>query len=475
VNTSHLTDFPDRFSPMLVKELRQGTRARTFTIIFLGMQLLLGLLMMTAMIASESEQAGGMVSGIVFTFFILAVVVMQPLRGINALSSEMRDQTIDLMTLTRLTSWRIVLGKWVAIVSQSALLMVTIIPYLIMRYFFGGMNLVAEITALLCLFGASMALTAFAVGISACKLMLARVLLPVAVGLGIFFSLVFASFSMAMGGSGPFGMSMDDDWILQVSVYFATLLYLGHQVMSMGASLIASASENHALTRRIITLLALVAVAVPAAIYRSGNDEVIWFFFVPIVVVPAMVIALSETGQVAPRVIERFRRFGVLGMVAGAFLIPGRASGYLFTLLVVGAVAVMMVTFRVIGQSFWNDEMVRLAGIWGALLFPAVLLRFIQRDDSQRVGGYVLILIASIFCAGVMHAFAEAAGDETLLLFAWFPAVYIFGDVDAYNSASGLFLILAMLLILNGLLAVGSIRDLNEKFRRGPVVLPPTP
>jgi len=469
VNTSHLTDFPDRFSPMLVKELRQGMRARTFTVIFLGMQLLLGLLLMTAMLASTTDHAGGIVSGIVFTFFILAVVVMQPLRGINALSGEIRDQTIDLMTLTRLTSWRIVLGKWVAIVSQSALLLVTIIPYLIMRYFFGGMNLVMEITILLCLFGASVALTAFTVGISACKLMLVRVLVPVMIGVIVFFTLMVASIS-SMHGSRVFGLSMSEGWLLAVCLYFLVLVYLSHQVMSMGASLIASAAENHAFARRVSSLLALASIAVATLFFGYGSEEVIWFLFAPLAVVPAMVIALSESGQVAPRVVQRFRRFGVPGMIAGAFLIPGRASGYLFSLLVVGIVALNMIGLRVTGASFWNEEMIRLAGVWGALLFPAVLLRFIQRDDGQRVGGYILILIASLFCAGVMQTFASAAGENTLLLFAWCPAVFIFGDVDAYNSAVGFVLITVVLLVMNGVLAVGSIRDLNDKFRRGPVV-----
>ena len=35
---THLSDFPDRISPMLVKELRQGMRAKTFIVLFLALQ-----------------------------------------------------------------------------------------------------------------------------------------------------------------------------------------------------------------------------------------------------------------------------------------------------------------------------------------------------------------------------------------------------------------------------------------------------
>jgi hypothetical protein len=35
MSLTHLTDFSDKLSPMLVKELRQGMRARSFTMLFL--------------------------------------------------------------------------------------------------------------------------------------------------------------------------------------------------------------------------------------------------------------------------------------------------------------------------------------------------------------------------------------------------------------------------------------------------------
>ena len=145
---THLTDFSDRISPMLVKELRQGLRAKTFIVVFLSLQVFLAVMLFSAGAASTSDHVGTVISGIIFTFFAIAVLVVQPLRGTGALSSEVKGNTIDMMVLTRLSAWRIVFGKWVAIVSQSALLLSTIIPYLILRYFFGGMNLLGEMVFL---------------------------------------------------------------------------------------------------------------------------------------------------------------------------------------------------------------------------------------------------------------------------------------------------------------------------------------
>ena len=107
---THLTDFPDRFSPMLVKELRQGMRARGFIILFVSFQLLLAFILVSASAASGNDYAGAAASGIIFTIFGIAVLGIQPMRGANALSSEITGNTIEMMVLTRRSAARIVFG-----------------------------------------------------------------------------------------------------------------------------------------------------------------------------------------------------------------------------------------------------------------------------------------------------------------------------------------------------------------------------
>ncbi|HEX7262242.1 MAG TPA: hypothetical protein VF258_10545, partial [Luteolibacter sp.] len=153
---THLTDFSDKLSPMLVKELRQGMRARGFTMLFITFQGLLAFILLTASAVSESDSAGSFASGVIFTLFAGAALLVQPMRGMNALSVEIIGNTIEMMVLTRLSAWRIVFGKWIAIVSQTALILITIIPYLILRYFFGGMVLMGELVFLSLIFLTSM-------------------------------------------------------------------------------------------------------------------------------------------------------------------------------------------------------------------------------------------------------------------------------------------------------------------------------
>lgn len=474
MKTTDLTDFPDRFSPMLVKELRQGMRARAFTAIFLGMQLLLGIMMLAAVLSADSERAGGAVSAIIFTFFIIAVVIIQPLRGIGALATEMRDQTIDLMALTRLTSWRIVTGKWVALVSQSLLMAVTFVPYLILRYFFGGMNLVGELVFLIWLMAVSMALTALTVGLSACRMAVARVLVPVGGGLVMFVMLMALSARSAMGGGGDFFMGFTptgaEDWA-GLLVFFGLIAYLGHQWLSMGASLIAPSAENHATLRRLVTLFGLILATGYVAFFLSAGDiEVTWFFCVLVLFVPAAIVALSESTVPAPSVVERFRRRGAVGMFGAVFLLPGPAAGYFFTLLMA---AVCAISALCVGLDRMDDMIIWLFGVWGAVLFPAAVQCFSQRGEEQRIGGYLMRLIATLVLAAIVQALAGATGnDRLLLMFAWCPAVFAFGDVDGFKTTLGGLLIGGVLAALNAMLATFALRDLRRMFKSHP---PPAP
>ena len=127
-------DFSDFFSPMLVKEVRQGLRSIGFTVLFLVAQALLCVSILMTLTVGESSSALWLSMFIFFTL-IIAVCGVQPLRGANAINGEVKDNTIDLLSITNLSSWKIVSGKWVSIMAQSMLFAISLLPYLILRYF----------------------------------------------------------------------------------------------------------------------------------------------------------------------------------------------------------------------------------------------------------------------------------------------------------------------------------------------------
>ncbi len=423
-----LTDFPDRLSPMLVKELRQGMRTKAFVGLFLTLQIILGVILLSAGAAASSDEAGEKISSIIFIMFSIAVLIIQPMRGITALSSEVKGNTIDMMVLTRLSAWRIVTGKWASIVSQSALLLVTIIPYLILRYFFGGMNLVGEIVFLAVLFLSSTTLTAVTVGLSATSSVILRTLLLIA--LPFFLSL---GVGRSFGGSGMstyFALDTEDSRVF-LSIYLAACAYLGFFMLSIGTSLIAPYAENHSTLRRLISLVVTIIAAVLGSMSFTDTDALP--FFLTLVLLPVFAISLSEFAPLAAPTYRKFAKRGALGQLAGLFLFPGWASGFFFCLVLI---AISAFPFLINQPSYGGqDHFIYGLACLAGLLFPAVIINTFRINGPQRVSNYVVILIGSIVLSTVLAAITHSLSNENLLwLFCWIPPTLMFLEERGRSS-----------------------------------------
>lgn len=423
-----LTDFPDRLSPMLVKELRQGMRTKAFVGLFLTLQIILGVILLSAGAAASSDEAGEIISSIIFIMFSIAVLIIQPMRGITALSSEVKGNTIDMMVLTRLSAWRIVTGKWASIVSQSALLLVTIIPYLILRYFFGGMNLVGEIVLLAVLFLSSAALTAVAVGLSASSSVILRSLLLIALPIAAFFLLLGGLRSSGL--STYFALDTEQSRIF-VSIYLAACAYLGFFMLSIGTSLIAPYAENHSTLRRLISLVVTIIAAVLGSMSFTDTDALP--FFLTFVLLPVFAISLSEFAPLTAPTYRKFAKRGPLGQLAGLFLFPGWASGFFFCLLLT---AISAAPFLINQSSYGGqDHFIYGLACLAGLLFPAVIINTFRINGPQRVSNYVVILIGSIVLSSVLAGITNSLSNENLLwLFCWIPPTLMFLEERGRSS-----------------------------------------
>jgi len=424
--TEKLNDFSDRLPPMMVKELRQGLRAKTFVAVFLGLQLFLGIVMLFATAASGMATAGEAVSQIIFLFFSLAVLVVQPLRAMNSLHGEIKSTTIDMMVLTRLNARRIVAGKWAAIVGQTLLLFISIIPYLILRYFFGGMNLFAELLALGTVFLASAGLTAINVGLSSNPAIVVRGIVPLIIALFMF--------SATMGIMDEFEdflefFAMAD--AEQVGYYLAFLLgglYLAWITFGIGVTAIAPLAENHTTLNRLVTLGVMALVLLILVAIDFSDPEAIPFI-IGAVALPAIIMALTEGNYLMSRVAQPFVRRGFAGKAAGLFLYPCWTSGVHFTALVsllvlaIGAATTLMRS----GMRFGAEEFTVLCSLTGSLLLPGILVAWFYQKIQNRLGFYLVALIASYCLTLSLIAVAESTDAEHLVwIFAWLSPVHLY-------------------------------------------------
>ena len=137
-------DLSDLLSPILVKELRQGVKAHLFAGALVLLHLFMVVALLVSLAASRSSMGGRFLAGV--TFWVLVCVpllLLMPISGLRSISGELSARTLDLVLLTRLSAYRIVLGKWAAIVAVTFLLSITILPYVVLRSFLGGIELCA--------------------------------------------------------------------------------------------------------------------------------------------------------------------------------------------------------------------------------------------------------------------------------------------------------------------------------------------
>lgn len=164
-----VSEFPDWLNPVFVRDLRQGLRGRSFIWGFIILQSL-------ALIATLIEWAiaellggtGALLSGgfgiaISFTFSFL-----MPFSLFSALQPELgRGRNLELLLTSRLSRWQIVRGKWLVASTLSALILISLFPYFLIRYFLGGIELTGLIVAGLGLMFSNAVMNAIIIGASA--------------------------------------------------------------------------------------------------------------------------------------------------------------------------------------------------------------------------------------------------------------------------------------------------------------------
>ncbi len=412
-------DFADWLSPILVKELRQGMQARTFVSIFIVVQVVMILLVGFHLLSLSANSGTSSFDGFFWFFVGFPLLVLMPARGLAAVSEEMRANTLDLVRLTRLTAFRIILGKWVALVSQSGLLVAAILPYLVLRYFFGRVDVILELQSLGWMLAASFVITAGTIALSTAHLVLRVLILLAALPAFLTFSFSFA-LSRAFGGGGYSGagfVPVDDWWLILTAMAVYVVMFLEH-----AASKIAPQSENHSARKRSAVLL--FSIILVAAGWHGGPS---WFFSIAIWMAPiiawVIIEALTEKSMLLPSLYAPFARRGILGRLAGRFLYPGWATGVMFTALVEG-----LLFLGIYGVSKYDPipESGKLAfyAVW-VLVFLALIaplpIMFMFKRVEKRFWLYLLIQLVFVLLFAAAATVADRDSPSAFYWLAPFP------------------------------------------------------
>ncbi len=135
----------DGLNPILVKETRQALKSRQFVITFsvllvaaLAWTIIGSLSMMPQIYTSPSAQR--MLVGY-YLVLALPMLIVVPLAAYRSLEGEIDDGTLELLSITVLSPWQIVLGKLASAMLQMLLYFVALFPCVAYAYTLRGVDL----------------------------------------------------------------------------------------------------------------------------------------------------------------------------------------------------------------------------------------------------------------------------------------------------------------------------------------------
>jgi ABC-2 type transport system permease protein len=139
-----------RLNPLVVRELRGGLRSGrriallTFCLAVVGL-FFMGVYGITAATMANGNGGNGFAIGSTFFPFVVGVelffvCVITPAQTAGAIVNERERQTYDVLLVTPLTPWQIVLGKLIASLAYVLLLLVAALPIESLAFLMGGVD-----------------------------------------------------------------------------------------------------------------------------------------------------------------------------------------------------------------------------------------------------------------------------------------------------------------------------------------------
>lgn len=402
-------DFPGWVPPMLVKELRQGLRQRGFVGGLIAAQVVLVLMFLTGFATDVNGGSAShrLIDGIFWSTMFGTLLLLAPMRALTALSAELEARTMDLLLLTRLDAWRIVWGKWVSLMAQSLLLAIALLPYAVVRYFFGSVDIVDDLALIGFMLAGSGVFTAAGLWASGMNrvirllIVIGMVMLSFSVLGGIMSRHFFRGGSMiSSSGSVP-------AWLMIAVMAWVGGCLLVYCLM-MAVRWFAPIAENHAIGPRLMPLALLLPVPILALASRVGDvDELVVVWLGASGIIAAIEMANARE-LMAIHLRGRLGRRGVWRIIGPAML-PGWPSAALWLALFLGATVAGwgLVDLWSVADLHFRAVVWLAVLAWAGLVFPALLVALVP--STGRAAGVIYFIMHAL-----LGIFAIMAGSTSL-------------------------------------------------------------
>lgn len=333
MNTSRSLDFPIWMPSALVKELRQGLRTPSFILLVSIVPSLLSFFFLFSFIINpldgEPFVSPDGCQIIFWVTMVVALLFIMPLRASTSIRNELLTRNNELLLLTRQSAGRIVLGKWISFMAQSLLIAFISLPFFLIRYYYGEINLVQDVTLFFLLYLGSGMLTAYTLWASAMPSLM-RIIAFSLMGIGI----------LTLGGSHEnldFFRDGAGEGVLLIFLVLADAFLVISSLLLLAREWFSPAAQNTAAPLRKLLLAFFAASILPLPFLENASGSIQNIMtgnsiFVMVYGIFLMIINLNTPARLLPIHMEQMKnkRFSRLQQL---LFLPGMPGSVLFTLL----------------------------------------------------------------------------------------------------------------------------------------------
>lgn len=337
--------FGDATNPILIKETRQALKSRQFVITFSVLLVaafawtVAGSLSLMPLIYT-TPSAPRMLIGY-YVVLALPMLLVVPLAAYRSLEAEIDDGTLELLSITALSPWQIVLGKLASASLQMMLYLVALFPCVAYAYTLRGVDLPTLGLMMAVLITAALALTVVALSfaplargrtgrISTLLVVLMVLLLAeYLVGSAVIFTILY-------------GNPLTIGWTVFLLVTAILLtISISHLLLTTTAAQLTPESENRSSGIRwsilALTILIFAFNAFSIEWIREDREQVLFVFFPSLLFLAGLwtfagSMMAAESSAMTPR-IQRELPGNLLSRLTLLFFTPGPATGLVFACL----------------------------------------------------------------------------------------------------------------------------------------------
>lgn len=421
----------DRINPILVKETRQALQSRQFLLTFslillaaVGWTIGGSLSLMPNIYYQPS--APRMMLGF-YLVLALPMILVVPVAAFRSMESEMEDGTMELLSISVLSPWQIVLGKLGSALLQMMLYLLILFPCMAYAYTLRGVELSLVLGLISSLFLGALQLTVLGIFLATVArsraLRTLNLLVLVATVFGSAWGFSISAFEFLFYG---FTASAEE-------LAFAAYASIGGVavnsilLLTVAAALLKPESENRSTSIRL-ALLAMTGFTISTSVigvYQFRTDPEIalvsyavgtLFLTALWTVAGAMIVA--EGNHMTAR-IRRELPSSFAGRLSLTWLTPGPTSGLVF----VTSVIWLLAGLNYLGMS-WIEENVRGLSMGGSASWMIARI-------SVLVASY--IICGLVLSRGLMYLIRLSHNPRPMFGIAMLAIVAIFSSLIPYS------------------------------------------